>query len=281
MAERVLDGKTVLVTGAGRGLGLTMSLALLRAGANVTMMERDADALEQGAREAADVEGAEPVATFQGDVTSDNDAAAVVAQTIERFGGLHGLVNNAALGPQAFQPTNVEPRPRIWEVENDLWRQFLNVNGSGPFIMTCAALPHLLGQGWGRIINVTTSLDTMWRAGMGPYGPAKACAEAFTASLAADLEGTGVSANVLVPGGRADTRMIPKDGQFTDRSLLVSRDVMEAPVVWLASEASNGVNNMRFRAALFDPDRPTAQGPEAAGAPAAWTQLGNQAIQKA
>jgi 3-oxoacyl-[acyl-carrier protein] reductase len=280
MVERVLDGKTVLVTGAGRGLGLTMSLALLRAGANVSLMERDADALDQAAGEVADIGATERAQTLQGDVTSDDDAARAVAQTIERFGGLHVLINNAALGPQAFQPTNLQPRPKIWEVDNDLWRQFLNVNASGPYIMTCAALPHLMQQGWGRIINVTTSLDTMWRAGMGPYGPAKACAEAFTASLAVDLEGTGVSANVLVPGGRADTRMIPVDGKYTDRSLLVSRDVMAAPVVWLASDASNGVNNMRFRAALFDPDLPTDQAAEAAGAPVAWTQLGNQAIQK-
>jgi NAD(P)-dependent dehydrogenase (short-subunit alcohol dehydrogenase family) len=278
MAEQVLGGKVAIVTGAGRGLGRTMAHALLRAGANVTMFERDADALDEAVREAKDIEGAGSVLTCQGDVTSEQDAADTVARTIERFGGLHVLVNNAALGPQTFQPTNLGPRPRIWNVEVDLWRRILGVNASGPFIMACAALPHLLEQGWGRIINVTTSLDTMWRTGMGPYGPAKACAEAFTASLAGDLEGTGVSANVLVPGGRADTRMIPEDGEFTDRSLLVPRDVMAAPVVWLASDASNGINNMRFRAALFDPDLPTDQAAEAAGAPAAWPQLGNQAI---
>ena len=87
-----------------------------------------------------------------------------------------------------------------------------------------------------------------------------------------------MTANVLVPGGRADTRMIPSDGEFADRSLLVARDVMVAPVTWLASDSSDGVNNMRFRAALFDPDLPPEQAAEAAGAPVAWPQLGNQAI---
>ena len=87
-----------------------------------------------------------------------------------------------------------------------------------------------------------------------------------------------MTANVLVPGGRADTRMIPSDGEFADRSRLVARDVMVAPVTWLASDASDGVNNMRFRAALFDPDLPPEQAAEAAGAPVAWPQLGNQAI---
>ena len=278
MAERVLDGKVAIVTGAGRGLGRTMALGLLRAGANVTMVERDADVLDEAVREARDIEGAEPVVACQGDVTSENDAADAVEKTIERFGGFHVLVNNAALGPQMFQSSNLKPRPRIWEIDVDLWRRTLGVNASGPFIMTRAALPHLLERGWGRIINVTTSLDTMTRPGMGAYGPAKACAEAFTASLAGDLEGTGVSANVLIPGGRADTRMIPNDGEFTDRTRLVPRDAMVAPVVWLASDAADGVNNMRFRAALFDPDQPLDQGAEAAGAPVAWPQLGNQAI---
>ena len=278
MAERVLDGKIVIVTGAGRGLGRTMALGLLRAGASVTMVERDADVLEDAAREAGDIEGAAPVVTCQGDVTSEQDAADAVAATMERFAGLDVLVNNAALGPQTFQPSNLKPRPRVWEIEVDLWHRVLGVNASGPFIMTRAALPCLLERGWGRIINVTTSLDTMTRPGMGAYGPAKACAEAFTASLAGDLVGTGVSANVLIPGGRADTRMIPDDGEFTDRGRLVPRDVMVAPVVWLASDASNGVNNMRFRAALFDPDVAPEQAAEASGAPVAWPQLGNQAI---
>ncbi len=278
MAERVLDGKVAIVTGAGRGLGRTMALGLLRAGANVTMVERDADVLDEAAREAGDIEGAAPVVARHGDVTDENDAAAVVAATIERFGGVHVLINNAALGPQIFQPTNLEPRPKIWEIDLDLWRQTLNVNTSGPFIMARAALPDMLERGWGRIINVTTSLDTMTRPGMGAYGPAKAGAEAFTAALAGDLNGTGVSANVLIPGGRADTRMIPNDGEFVDRSLLVPRDVMVAPVVWLASDASDGVNNLRFRAALFDPAVPPEQAAAAAGAPVAWPQLGNQAI---
>ncbi len=278
MAERILDGKSAIVTGAGRGLGRTMALALLRAGANVAMVERDADVLEDAAREAGGLGNSAAVVACEADVTDEIAALDVIRTTIERFGGLHVLVNNAALGPQTFQPTNLEPRPPVWEIEVDLWRRILDVNASGPFIMARAVLPHLLERGWGRIINVTTSLDTMWRPGLGAYGPAKACAEAFTASLAGDLEGTGVTANVLVPGGRADTRMIPSDGEFADRSRLVARDVMVAPVTWLASDASDGVNNMRFRAALFDPDLPPEQAAEAAGAPVAWPQLGNQAI---
>jgi NAD(P)-dependent dehydrogenase (short-subunit alcohol dehydrogenase family) len=120
----------------------------------------------------------------------------------------------------------------------------------------------------------------MYRATIGPYGPSKAALEALTAVMAEELSGTGVTANVLVPGGRADTRMIPNDGVFEDRSLLVQPEVMAAPVCWLASEASNGITNMRFRAALWDSDIPVEQAIEQSGAPAAWPQLGAQAIGK-
>ena len=269
-----LDGKTAIITGAGRGLGAAYARALAGEGAAITA----ADIIETGTTVAAITDAGGRAIGVSCDVTDTGQIAAMVAATLEAFGGVDILVNNAALGPQTFQPTNLEPRPPVWEIEVDLWRRILDVNASGPFIMARAVLPHLLERGWGRIINVTTSLDTMWRPGLGAYGPAKACAEAFTASLAADLEGTGVTANVLVPGGRADTRMIPSDGEFADRSLLVARDVMVAPVTWLASDSSDGVNNMRFRAALFDPDLPPEQAAEAAGAPVAWPQLGNQAI---
>lgn len=96
--------------------------------------------------------------------------------------------------------------------------------------------------------------------------------------LAHEVDGTGVTANVLIPGGRSDTRMIPDDGRFADRSLLIKPAVMAAPMVWLASAASDGVNGRRFRAALFDPALPPEEAAEAAGAPIAWRDLGGQAI---
>ena len=100
----------------------------------------------------------------------------------------------------------------------------------------------------------------------------------FDSILAHELEGTGVTANVLVPGGRANTRMIPSDGKFADRSLLIQPDVMVAPILWLASRATDAVNGRRFRAALFDPKLPPEEAAKAAGAPVAWRELGGQAI---
>jgi 3-oxoacyl-[acyl-carrier protein] reductase len=143
--------------------------------------------------------------------------------------------------------------------------------------MSRAALPVMLKQHWGRIINVTTSLDTMYRGGMQPYGGSKAANEAHLLGFAQELEGTGVTANVLVPGGAANTRMVSV-GQQPDRAKLVSPDVMVAPLVWLCSNASDGVNGQRFIGAQWDKSLPPDEAAKKAGAPAAWQQLGRQAI---
>ena len=75
--------------------------------------------------------------------------------------------------------------------------------------MARAAVGHMLAQGWGRIIGVTTSVDTMYREGMCPYGPSKAAHEALVALMARELEGTGVTANVLIPGGTTPPTSCP------------------------------------------------------------------------
>ena len=273
-----LGGTTILITGAGRGLGRTMAAALAESGANVAIMERDAPEREDAVAAIGAASDPGRVIGIAGDVTQPDDAASAVGAVERAFGRLDMLVNNAALGPQEHAPTNTKPRPPIWRIDIDLWRATLAVNASGPFIMTRAAIPAMLERGWGRIVTVTTSLDTMMAGGIGAYGPAKSCAEGFMSVLAHEVEGTGVTANVLIPGGRADTRMIPNDGRFADRGLLIKPEVMAAPVRWLASRDADRVNGRRFRAALFDPALPPEEAAEAAGAPVAWRDLGGQAI---
>jgi len=273
-----LAGKTALVTGAGRGLGREMANSLLNAGASVAFMELDPQPLRETTDAAGAAHGKDRVLALSADVTDEAAVAQAIAAASAKFGSVDILINNAALGPQSFRPSNLDEPLKVWEIDPDIWRRVQLINATGPLITSRTVLPAMIDRGWGRIINVTTSLDTMYRATIGPYGPSKAALEALTAVMAEELEGTGVTANVLVPGGRANTRMIPEDGVFVDRSLLVQPEVMSAPVAWLASEASNGVNNMRFRGALWDPEIPVEQAIETAGAPVAWTQLGAQAI---
>ncbi len=273
-----LSGTSILVTGAGRGLGREMATALAEAGASVALMERDRPELDEAASAIGAATDPGRVLAVQGDVTGADDAARAVDEVNGAFGKLDMLVNNAALGPQEHSPTNTAPRRPIWEADLDLWLATVAVNSSGPFIMTRAALPGMLERGWGRIVNVTTSLDTMLNPGLGPYGPAKAATEALTSILAFELEETGVTANVLVPGGRANTRMIPADGKYSDRNYLIQPEVMRAPIVWLASRATDEVNGRRFRAALFDPELAPEEAAEKAGAPVAWRDLMGQTI---
>ena len=103
---------------------------------------------------------------------------------------------------------------RFWQADPARWRRLMDINVAGPFLMARAAVPHMITQGAGRIVNVTTSLDTMLAAGMAPYGPSKAALEAGTAVWAKDLAGTGVTANVLVPGGPVDSAFLSPDTQF-------------------------------------------------------------------
>ena len=135
----------------------------------------------------------------------------------------------------------------------------------------------MVAQKWGRVIGVTTSMDSMYHEGMSPYGPSKACHEALSALMARELEGTGVTANVLVPGGATDTNILPQDLCY-DRALLIRPEVMQAPAVWLASEESKETNGQRFIAYDWDESLPIEQRLKKAGAPAAWPQLGKQGI---
>lgn len=259
----VLQGKIAIVTGAGSnpGLGRVMTFALLRAGARVAMLDVDHDMLEATADEARKLAGRDAVLPVFGDVSKPDDAANAVERTVQGLGGLHILVNNAGINPRIEGDfTNIPP---------DLWIKTLSVNTFGPFFMARAAVPHLKRQGWGRVIGVTTSLDTMIRGA--PYGPSKAGHEALIATMACELEGTGVTANVLIPGGAASTNMIPIDRRYSG---LIDPAVMESPVVWLASEASNGFNGRRIIAQDWDEALPIEERLKKSSAPAAWPQLG-------
>ena len=271
-----LDGKVAIVTGAGRGLGQVMTLGLLEAGARVAAVEIDAPALEE-TESGADQRGSgERIQGVVADITRDDSAPKIVRATIEHFGRLDILINNAGINTSLLRPEG-QPVGKFWEVTPTEFRRVIDVNVVSVFLMTRAALPVMLKQGWGRIINVTTSLDTMYRAGMQPYGGSKAANEAHLLAMAQELAGSGVSANVLVPGGAANTRLVSRS-QEPDRAKLIPPEVMVAPLIWLCSNASDGVNGQRFIGMRWDKNLPPEEAAKNAGAPMAWQQLGRQAI---
>ena len=276
MAGRSLAGKVALITGAGSnpGMGRIMAHAMVLAGARVAMSDVNEQALALSVNEAREIGGDDAAIAIVADVSQQADAERSVHETIARLGGLHILVNNAGMNV-TFDDPYANREGNFWEIDPAMWARMIAVNLGGAFLMSRAAAPHLLAQGWGRLISVTTSLDTMIRGHNAPYGPSKAGHEAFAATMAQELEGTGVTANVLVPGGATNTNFIPF-GAIPDRSTFIAPEVMAAPAVWLASAASDGINGMRLIASDWDPDRPDADNLAKAGNPAAWPQLGRQ-----
>ena len=277
MRDRPLTGKIAIVTGAGspRGMGRAMALAFARAGARVAMLDVNEEWLEQAAAAVRRVVGDDSVLALVCDVSDPDSAERAVRKTIAALGGLHVLVNNAGIIHATGSPFG-NPMSS-WEIAPETWSRIVAVNSSGAFYMARPAVGHMLAQGWGRIIGVTTSVDSMYREGMCPYGPSKAAHEALVALLARELEGTGVTANVLIPGGTTDTDLFPDDAGH-DRASLIRPEVMQAPAVWLASDQSGDVNGMRFIAHRWDESLPIERRLEKAGAPAAWPQLGSQVV---
>jgi NAD(P)-dependent dehydrogenase (short-subunit alcohol dehydrogenase family) len=271
-----LDGKVAIVTGAGRGLGRAMTLGLLEAGASIAAVELDAPAIDETQDAAEDFGAGDRFLGIVADVTWDESGPKIVRAAKERFGRLDILINNAGVSTGTLRGEG-QPVGKLWETTPEEFRRIIEVNVIGTFLMTRAVLPTLLAQRWGRIINVTTSLDTMWRTFLQPYGGSKAANEAHLTALAQELDGTGVTANVLVPGGATDTRLVSRT-MAPDRSKLITPDVMVPPLVWLCSNASDGVTGQRFIGTRWDQKLAPAEAAKKAGAPMAWQQLGGQAV---
>ena len=257
MADRPLEGKVAIVTGAGSpiGIGHAMTLGLVRAGAKVALTDINQEWLDMTINEVREIGGDDCAIDIVSDVTDPQSCQDAVDTAISRLGGLHILVNNAGINPRTAGLGS----------------------SSGNFFMARAAVVHMLHQGWGRIIGVTTSMDTMWRRGGSPYGPSKAGHEALVSIMAHELEGTGVTANVLVPGGSTYTNMT-YSGDPNQKDQLIEPEVMQGPVAWLASDDSGEFNGRRIIAYYWDDSLPLEERLERCSAPAAWPQLGRQAI---
>ena len=269
--------RVAIVTGAAGGIGRAMTRGLLAAGIRVAGVDRDREPLaalaagadEQG-RKAADL------LTIQTDLTNDSAVDEIIQAAGARFGRIDILVNNAGIGPGAIRPDSWQRPLKFWEITPDQWRRFVAVHTTAPLALANAVVPEMMRQGWGRIVNVTTSLGTMLNAGSPTYGPSKAALEALSAIMAKDLDGTGVTVNVLVPGGITNTPMVSESG--FDRARMIQPQVMAPPLLWLVSDAAGKVTGRRFLAVHWDPALPPEQAAEKAGAPVAWTSIATMPI---
>lgn len=262
-----LAGQVAIVTGGGRGLGRAMVLGLAAAGARViATAAREATEVEAVARAA----GNDRVIPVIADVARPEDCALVVAMAADRFGRLDILVNNAGRGMKYVSPQFLTEPTRFWETDPEVWRLVIDTNVNGPFLMARAAVPMMLAAGRGRIVNITMNHATMRRRGFSPYGPSKAALESETIIWAQDLDGTGITVNGLLPGGATATGMIPDGLPQQARTGLLDPAIIVAPLLWLASEASDGVTGRRLDASRWQENLPEAEAASAAMDDAGW-----------
>ena len=253
-----------------------MVLGLLQHRVAVAAVDRDAAPLEELSAVVQKDERAAALLTIPLDLTLPGAAEQIDKQVLARFGRIDILVNNAGIGQSVVWKDRYVNPVRFWNIEPDQWRLFFRTNTDTQFFMARMAAPHMMRQGWGRIINVSTSFSTMLGSGRAPYGPSKAAAEAMTSIMAADLQNTGVTVNALTPGGMANTHL--HVGSPYDPAKMLQPEIMVPPLLWLISDAASHVTSRRFIAARWDPALPGEQAAAIAGGPVAWSTEGNRAI---
>ena len=265
--------RAVLLTGAAGGLGTVMTVALLKAGHAVAAADSDAAALEKLSSAPGITPYRERFLSVQVDVAVAAQCEAAVAKTIAHFGRIEGIINNAGIGPSSLRPDAEKHHPNIEELTPEIWDRFFAINVRAALILMRAALAPMRKQKWGRIVNNTTSFRTMLR--VLPYGATKSALESMSAVWAAELAGTGITVNVLVPGGPTDTPFVG-DGSGWKREQMLRPQIMAQPTCWLMSDASHEFTGRRITAAEWDIALAGDEAARRASRAIGWPELADQ-----
>jgi NAD(P)-dependent dehydrogenase (short-subunit alcohol dehydrogenase family) len=267
-----MQDKVALVTGGLRGLGRAMTLGLAASGYRVArhILNDIADIEDM----ADSLKLRELILPLAADLREPNDCDEVIGKTLARFGSVDILVNNAGLTFTYIDP----PRFRrgtpqnFWQVSDEIVENVIVTNFLAADRMARRVAPAMLEAGWGRIINVTTKLDTMNRLGTHPYGASKAALEMATEVWAKDAEGSGLTVNIVNPGAGANTpgmavemRDMSADGRAPK---LVEPDEMVPPLLYVVSREADKVTGYRFDANAWNANLPPAEAAKAASRPA-------------
>ena len=269
-----MERRVAIVTGGLRGLGRAMAFGLAREGHDVAAVGHiDTDI--------AQVEAATAGANFSGrvlplvaDLRRPADCDRVVAMARERLGTAQILVNNAGLTFTTIDPARFrrnEPQ-KFWQVADEIVRAVIETNYIAADQMARRVAPRMVEEGWGRIINVTTKLDTMNRPHTSPYGASKAALEMATEVWAKEVEGTGLTINIINPGAGANTPGMAEEMRAMSREgrapRLVEPEEMVPPLLYVVSRDADTVNGWRFDANLWDTTLPPTEAARRARRPA-------------
>jgi 3-oxoacyl-[acyl-carrier protein] reductase len=269
-----MQDKVALVTGGLRGLGRAMTLGLAANGYRVAAVGHILNDIADIEDMADSLKLREVILPLAADLRKPNDCDEVIGKTLARFGSVDILVNNAGLTFTYIDP----PRFRrgtpqnFWQVSDEIVENVIATNFLAADQMVRRVAPAMLEAGWGRIINVTTKLDTMNRLGTHPYGASKAALEMATEVWAKDAEGSGLTVNIVNPGAGANTpgmavemRDMSADGRAPK---LVEPDEMVPPLLYVVSREADKVNGYRFDANAWNANLPPAEAAKAASRPA-------------
>ena len=268
------EERVAIVTGGLRGLGRAMALGLARAGHRVAAIGHIESDIPELNAAAAERQLRDRVWPLVADLRQPEECDRIVAETRSRFGSLDILVNNAGLtftyiDPARFRRPTIQ---RFWEVPDEIVENVIVTNYLAGDRLSRRVAPPMVAQGWGRIVNVTTKLDTMNRVGTHPYGASKAALEMATEVWAKDVEGTGLTINIVNPGAGANTpgmademRQMSREGRA---ARLVEPEEMVPPLLYVVSREADRVNGMRFDANAWDAALAPAEAARLAGRPA-------------
>src|ERR1700746_1517449 len=269
-----MQDKVALVTGGLRGLGRAMTLGRAASGYRVAAVGHISNDIADIEDMADSEKLRELILPLAADLREPNDCEKVIGKTLARFGSVDILVNNDGLTFTYIDP----PRFRrgtpqhFWQVSDEIVENVIATNFLVADRMARRLAPAMLEAAWGRIINVTTKLDTMNRLGTHPYGASKAALEMATEVWAKDAEGSGLTVNIVNPGAGANTpgmavemRAMSREGRA---ARLVEPDEMVPPLLYVVSREADRVNGYRFDANAWDAALPPAEAPHPPTRPA-------------